>query len=74
MAALILLLYLLLGAAYSWVVPLDKAPNEVDHFLYVRYLLAERAFPVMQPIAADNETMEANEPWPFCWLMAWGGS
>ena len=65
---LILLLYLLLGAAYSWVVPLGEAPDEVDHFLYVRYLLEERAFPVMRPIAADNETMEANQP-PLFYLL-----
>jgi len=33
---LILVAYLLLGAAYSWTVPLGEAPDEVDHFLYVR--------------------------------------
>jgi 4-amino-4-deoxy-L-arabinose transferase-like glycosyltransferase len=65
---LILLLYLLLGVAYSWVVPLGEAPDEVDHFLYVRYLLEERAFPVMRPVAADNEPMEANQP-PLFYLL-----
>ena len=65
---LILLLYLLLGAAYSWIVPLGEAPDEVDHFLYVRVLLEERAFPVMHPVAADNETMEANQP-PLFYLL-----
>ncbi len=65
---LILLFYLLLGVAYSWVVPLGEAPDEVDHFLYVRHLLEERAFPVIHPIAADNETMEANQP-PLFYLL-----
>ncbi len=65
---LIVVLYLLLGVAYSWVVPLGEAPDEVDHFLYVRTLLEHRAFPVMHPIAADNETMEANQP-PLFYLL-----
>ncbi|MAT96471.1 MAG: hypothetical protein CL608_04950 [Anaerolineaceae bacterium] len=58
---LILAVYAALGMAYSWVVPLGESPDEVDHFLYVRYLIEQREFPVMQPVAADNETMEANQ-------------
>ncbi|MFO7682734.1 MAG: glycosyltransferase family 39 protein, partial [Chloroflexota bacterium] len=65
---LIVALYLLLGVAYSWVVPLGEAPDEIDHFLYVRALLEQRAFPVMAPVAADNETMEANQP-PLFYLL-----
>ncbi len=61
-------LYLILGTAYSVVVPLGEAPDEVDHFLYVRYLLEQRAFPVMQPAAVDNVTMEANQP-PLFYLL-----
>lgn len=65
---LIVVLYLMLGVVYSWVVPLGEAPDEIDHFLYVRYLLENRAFPVMAPVAADNETMEANQP-PLFYLL-----
>lgn len=65
---LILLIYLLLGAAYAWVVPLGEAPDEIDHFLYVRYLLEQHAFPVMHPTAAENDTMEANQP-PLFYLL-----
>ena len=65
---LILSLYLILGAAYSLVVPLGEAPDEIDHILYARYLVENRAFPVMQPAAAENATMEANQP-PLYYLV-----
>ncbi|MCA9960754.1 MAG: glycosyltransferase family 39 protein, partial [Anaerolineales bacterium] len=65
---LILLVYLVLAVAMSLMVPLGEAPDEIDHFLYVRYLLEHHAFPVMQPAAADNATMEANQP-PLFYLL-----
>ncbi len=65
---LILVSYAVLGIAYSWVVPLGEAPDEVDHFLYVRHLVEQHAFPVMQPVATDNDTMEANQP-PLFYLL-----
>jgi hypothetical protein len=65
---LIIGLYLLLGAAYSLVVPLGEAPDEIDHILYVRHLVETRSFPIMQPAAADNVTMEANQP-PLYYLV-----
>ncbi|MEI2609276.1 MAG: hypothetical protein V9G20_11670 [Candidatus Promineifilaceae bacterium] len=42
---LILALYLVLAGAMSVVVPLGEAPDELDHFLYVRHLVRERSFP-----------------------------
>ncbi len=65
---LILLVYVALAVAMSLIVPLGEAPDEIDHFLYVRYLVENRAFPVMAPIAADNATMEANQP-PLFYLL-----
>ncbi len=65
---MILGLYVILGMAYTLIVPLGEAPDEVDHFLYVRYLVEQRAFPVMQPVAEDNATMEANQP-PLFYLL-----
>lgn len=64
----ILAVYSLLGIAYSWVTPLGESPDEIDHFLYVRYLVEQRKFPVMQPVAEQNETMEANQP-PLFYLL-----
>ncbi len=66
--ALIIGLYLLLGTAYSLVVPLGEAPDEIDHILYVRHLVETRSFPIMQPAAEDNVTIEANQP-PLYYLV-----
>jgi hypothetical protein len=60
--ALIIVTYLVLGLAMSVQVPLAEAPDELDHFLYTRYLAEERAFPPLSPIAVENPTMEANQP------------
>ncbi|MDJ0753454.1 MAG: glycosyltransferase family 39 protein [Ardenticatenaceae bacterium] len=60
--ALILLTYVALGTAFSLVVPLNEAPDEPDHFAYVRVLAQTARLPIMSPIAAENETMEANQP------------
>jgi hypothetical protein len=65
---LILIVYLMLAAAMSFIVPLGEAPDEIDHFLYVRYLLEHRTFPVLAPTAANNKTMEANQP-PLFYLL-----
>ncbi|MCB8976447.1 MAG: glycosyltransferase family 39 protein [Ardenticatenaceae bacterium] len=65
---LVIASYVVLAGAYSWVVPLGESPDEVDHFLYVRYLVENREFPVMHPNAAENETMEANQP-PLFYLL-----
>jgi hypothetical protein len=75
---LILLLYLVLGVIYGRVLPLAESPDELDHFRYVQYLLMERRFPVMEPVATANFTMEANQP-PLYYLLAaavtaWTGS
>lgn len=67
-------LYLLLGLGYSLVVPLGESPDEVDHVRYVQFLAHTGRFPIMQPIAADNDTMEANQP-PLYYLLGlvgWG--
>ncbi len=66
--AVILGVYLTLATAYALVVPLGEAPDEVDHFLYVRYLVEQQTFPVMQPTAEANATMEANQP-PLFYLL-----
>lgn len=65
---LILLSYTVLAMVMSLIVPLGESPDEIDHFLYVRYLLENRDFPVMHPAAADNVTMEANQP-PLFYLL-----
>jgi hypothetical protein len=65
---LILAAYGLLAVAASVIVPLAESPDELDHFLYVRYLANNGRFPVMDPVAEKNETMEANQP-PLYYLL-----
>ena len=43
----LLLLFFLLGVAYSLSTPLFEAPDEVWHYAYVRYLVEERALPAL---------------------------
>lgn len=65
---LFITVYVVLAVAYSWTVPLGESPDEVDHFLYMHYLVENREFPVMHPDSAENETMEANQP-PLFYLL-----
>jgi 4-amino-4-deoxy-L-arabinose transferase-like glycosyltransferase len=42
----ILMLYVILATAYSVIVPLGEAPDEVPHFTYIRYITLHRNLPV----------------------------
>jgi 4-amino-4-deoxy-L-arabinose transferase-like glycosyltransferase len=44
--SLILLLFVILGLAYSVINPLHEATDELRHYRYVRYIVANRALPV----------------------------
>lgn len=65
---LLLTAYFVLGTLFALTVPLGEGPDELDHYHYVRYLVEEHRFPVMQPEAAANATMEANQP-PLFYLL-----
>jgi 4-amino-4-deoxy-L-arabinose transferase-like glycosyltransferase len=65
---LIVAAYVILGLATSLVVPLGESPDEIDHFAYARYVVENGRLPIMSPIAADNATMEANQP-PLYYLL-----
>jgi 4-amino-4-deoxy-L-arabinose transferase-like glycosyltransferase len=75
----LLLIYVVSATLMAWRVPPGEAPDELDHFLYVAWLVQERRLPVMSPVTADNVTMEANQP-PLTYLVgalltgwqAWG--
>lgn len=41
----ILAVYLLAGSVYSLVTPLGEAPDEMEHFLYMRHIAQERRLP-----------------------------
>jgi len=55
---LILLLYLVLGAAYSVANPIFEGPDESLNYANVRYLVEERHLPVLEP----DEPTKAHHP------------
>jgi hypothetical protein len=66
--ALILIIYLALGVAYAFVVPLGESPDESDHFLYTQYIARFGRLPVLDPVMANNYTLEAHQP-PLYYLL-----
>lgn len=65
---LIVLFYLLLATATNSITPLGESPDELDHFLYMTHLVQTGQFPILKANAADNVTMEANQP-PLYYLL-----
>ncbi|MDT8305335.1 MAG: phospholipid carrier-dependent glycosyltransferase [Anaerolineae bacterium] len=53
---LLLLLFVLLGLAYSVINPLHEATDELRHYRYVRYLVANRALPVQGEEACRSQS------------------
>ncbi|HEM61376.1 MAG TPA: hypothetical protein ENO24_03710, partial [Chloroflexi bacterium] len=43
---IVLGLFVILATAYSVIVPLGEAPDEVPHFTYIRYIVQNHALPV----------------------------
>jgi 4-amino-4-deoxy-L-arabinose transferase-like glycosyltransferase len=60
--AALLLIYAALATWYSLTIPLGEAPDEVDHYRVVRYLVAHRHLP------SSEEEHEAAQP-PLYYLM-----
>jgi hypothetical protein len=64
--ALILALHMLLGLAFGVVTPLFEAPDEANHFLFIRYLQLNRRLPVQ---TLDQDGPRAHHP-PLYFLVA----
>lgn len=65
---LIVVCYLLLGVAYSIVVPLAETPDESEHFNYLQHIALTNSLPLMQPLREENVTLEAHQP-PLLYLL-----
>jgi 4-amino-4-deoxy-L-arabinose transferase-like glycosyltransferase len=59
---LILGAYGVLAVVYSVAVPLAETPDESEHFRYLQHIVLTGQLPVMQPVYADNDTLEAHQP------------
>jgi len=62
---LLLVVFVALATAYSFVVPLGEAPDEVSHIGYVQYLVENHRLPPAEEIASG----EAHQP-PLYYLVA----
>ena len=60
-------LFVLLGAAYSVVVPLFEAPDEVWHFAFVQYLARHGALPVVSTEEDAIWLRESGQPPLYYW-------
>ncbi len=49
--AIVILCYLVTGAAYAWLTPIWETPDEPAHYNYVRHLVYHKSLPVLE---ADN--------------------
>lgn len=66
--AIILVIYIALGIAYSIVIPLAETPDESEHFRYMQVIARSGQLPVMLPEREANLTLEAHQP-PLYYLM-----
>lgn len=60
--AVVLLLYLGLGIAYSVVVPIFEAPDETSHFAYARYVAETGSLPVQDVEHSGPFGQEGSQP------------
>gem|GEM_PF-2227832 len=67
--AALLTAFLATAVVYSLVVPLWEAPDEPEHFQYVRYLVQQHALPTQLPTILTNGNNEAKQP-PLYYLLA----
>jgi hypothetical protein len=62
LAAVIIGGFLMLGFAYSIVVPVFEAPDEAQHFFFVRELVEGHGLPVQQPGVRARWAQEGSQP------------
>jgi 4-amino-4-deoxy-L-arabinose transferase-like glycosyltransferase len=68
--ALVVALFLGLGALYSLAMPPLEASDEFDHYPYVQYVQTHHALPVMDPQHPEPWRQEAGQPPLYYLLMA----
>jgi 4-amino-4-deoxy-L-arabinose transferase-like glycosyltransferase len=66
--ALLVALFVALGSLYSLVTPLFEAPDEVWHYLYVKYLADGNGLPVYHQGVTFPMRQEASQPPLYYWL------
>lgn len=67
--ALLVAVFVLVAGLYSLVTPIFEAPDEIQHFYYVKYLVEERKLPVQGPEGWNTWAQEGNQP-PLYYVLA----
>ncbi|MGQ9715229.1 MAG: hypothetical protein ACUVST_10775, partial [Anaerolineae bacterium] len=67
--ALLVAVFVLVAGLYSLVTPIFEAPDEIQHFYYVKYLVEERKLPVQGPEGGNTWAQEGNQP-PLYYVLA----
>ena len=66
--AFIISAFIGLGTIYSVVTPIFEAPDEIQHYFYVKYLANERALPVLTIPEEETFQQEGSQP-PLYYLL-----
>ena len=67
--ATILLIFLALGVYYSVTVPIFEAPDEIQHYFYVKHLADGNSLPVQDPNTPNLWAQEGSQP-PLYYALA----
>jgi len=65
---LILIAFIGLGVTYSLVTPVFEAPDEIQHYFYVKYLADERSLPALTIPEEEAFQQEGSQP-PLYYLL-----
>lgn len=61
--------FVLVAGLYSLMTPVFEAPDEIQHFHYVKYLVEERRLPIQGPEGWNTWAQEGNQP-PLYYVLA----
>ncbi len=61
--------FVLVAGLYSLATPVFEAPDEIQHFYYVKYIVEERRLPVQGPEGWNTWAQEGNQP-PLYYVLA----
>ncbi|MBC7223883.1 MAG: phospholipid carrier-dependent glycosyltransferase, partial [Anaerolineae bacterium] len=69
LAVLLVLAFAVVAGMYSVVTPVFEAPDEIQHFYYVKHLVETRRLPVQGPEGKDTWAQEGSQP-PLYYILA----
>lgn len=68
LSIVVVIAFLVVAAIYSVITPIFEAPDEIQHYFYVKYLADERVLPVLTMPAEEAFQQEGSQP-PLYYLL-----